>query len=327
MDIGGILVVLEAIKAEELVKYYGDTLALNNVSFSVDKGEIFGFLGPNGAGKTTTVKILTTLIRPNKGSAYVLGFDVLSEGNEVRKRIGMVQQQLSFDHFLSVEKNIEMYGILRGVPKRDRKRKVKELLDEFGLVDVRKKHPLELSIGQRRRIQVAREFIHNPEVLFLDEPTIGLDPYARRKTLELIKDKVMGGLTVFFTTHLLEEAEYLCDRVAVIKRGRIVLLDRVKELKEQFSKRGELVEVIINGADKAYYNNLQKLPSVIAVFTPKDLGDEPVGLCVRNAEDVLSEILDLVTRDGKRLKIFNIKEITLEDIFIQITTRSNSNGV
>ncbi len=319
--------VLEAIKAEELVKYYGDTLALSNVSFSVDKGEIFGFLGPNGAGKTTTVNILTTLIRPDRGSAYVLGFDVLREGNEVRKRIGVVQQQLSFEHFLSVEENIDMYGVLRGVPKRERKGKVKELLEGFGLVDVKKKRPLELSIGQRRRIQVAREFIHNPEMLFLDEPTIGLDPYARRKTLELIKGKAMGGLTVFFTTHLLEEAEYLCDRVALINRGRIVLLDSVKRLKEQFSKRGELVEVIIKGADKAYYDNLQKLPSVIAVFTPKDLRDEPVGLCVRNAEDALSEILDLITRDGKRLGIFNIKEITLEDIFIQTTTRSSSNGV
>ena len=210
-----------AIDARHLTRKFGDKVAVADATFQVGSSEVFGFLGPNGAGKTTTTKMLTTLLPSTSGSASILGFDLRTQGSRIRERIGVVQQQDSFDQGLNVETSMDIYGLLWGVPKRLRRDRIEELIEKFSMEEFRKMSSLDLSTGQRRRLQVAREFIHDMDLLFLDEPTVGLDPIVRRNALNYFKEKVRDGLSIFFTTHILEEAEYLCDRLAVINHGRI----------------------------------------------------------------------------------------------------------
>ena len=178
-------------------------------------GEVFGLLGRNGAGKSTLIKAMTTFITPASGTLRVLGMDPPRDGQRIRRRIGVVQQAESFD-FTTVQGNLDIYGMLWGVPQPERRERRERLLERFGLADIRKRRAFDLSGGQKRRVQVAREFMHDMEVLFLDEPTVGLDVIMRRTLLDSIREEVRRGLTVVFTTHNLEEADYLCDRIAVI---------------------------------------------------------------------------------------------------------------
>src|SRR6266849_712245 len=203
-----------SIDARQLTRKFGAKEAVVDATFEVGLSEVFGFLGPNGAGKTTTTKMLTTLLPPTSGSATVLGFDLRTEGGRIRERIGVVQQQDSFDQGLNVETSMDLYGLLWNVPKNIRRERIEQLIKDFSMEEFRKSSSLDLSIGQRRRLQVAREFMHDMDLLFLDEPTVGLDPLVRRHALNYFKQKVKEGLSIFFTTHILEEAEYLCDRIA-----------------------------------------------------------------------------------------------------------------
>src|SRR2546428_3530254 len=222
---------MSCIEASSLSKSYDGILAVDSIDLSVSTGKIFGFLGPNGAGKTTTIKLLTTLIPPTSGTIQILGIDVICHPLEARKRIGVVLQQPSYEPTLSVERSIEKYAMMWNVDRKLQKERVEELLLAFDLQDIRKKKNDDLSIGQRRRVQVAREFMHDMDLLFLDEPTVGLDPSARRGLLDFVKKKVKEGLTIFFTTHILNEAEYLCDEVAIINKGKIIAVDTPDELK------------------------------------------------------------------------------------------------
>src|ERR671933_1255709 len=218
----------------DLHQTYGSFHAIDGISFNVEYGKVFGFLGPNGAGKTTTIKILTTLMQPSSGTVRIFDKDILLHSMEIRKRIGVVMQQPSFEANLTVERALDLYGFMWKLPSRKRKEKVMELLDAFDLESLRNIKNDELSIGQRRRVQVAREFMHDMDLLFLDEPTVGLDPAARRTLLDYVKKYVRGGLTVFFTTHIMEEAEYLCDEIAIINKGKIVAIDTPAGLKQKY---------------------------------------------------------------------------------------------
>ena len=227
---------MSCIDVSHLSKLYGSVHAVDDLSLSVKSGQVFGFLGPNGAGKSTTIKLLTTLIPPSSGSLSILGIDAVAEPLKIRHKIGVVLQQPSYEPTLSVEKSLEKYGMMWNVPKTVRKKRMEQLLNDFDLVEIRKKRNEDLSIGQRRRVQVAREFMHDMELLFLDEPTVGLDPSARRKLLDYLKNKVKTGLTIFYTTHILSEAEYLCDQIAIIDKGKIVTVDSPDALKNRFGK-------------------------------------------------------------------------------------------
>src|SRR5467141_516987 len=209
----------QVVRVAELSRLFGDKIAVDRVSFDIARSEVFGFLGPNGAGKTTTIKMLTTLLPPSSGRATVLGYDLKTEGRKIRAQIGVVQQQDSFDQGLNVETSLDIYGLIWNVPRTERKTRIEEVIARFGMEAFRKMPTVDLSAGQRRRVQVAREFMHDMDLLFLDEPTVGLDPIARRSTLDMIKGRVSEGLTVFFTTHIMDEAEYLCDRVAIVNNG------------------------------------------------------------------------------------------------------------
>src|ERR671937_1823538 len=222
------------IHVSDLRKRYGQVHAVDGISFDVEYGKVFGFLGPNGAGKTTTIRVLTTLVNPTSGEVKIFGKDIVKYSREIKKRMGVVLQEPSFEGNLTVERALELYGLMWAMAGEKRRDRARELLEKFDLVSFRNMKNDELSIGQRRRVQVAREFMHDMDLLFLDEPTIGLDPAARRTLLDYVKKHVRGGLTVFFTTHIMEEAEYLCDEIAIINKGRIIATDTPAGLKQKY---------------------------------------------------------------------------------------------
>jgi len=310
----------QAIAVENLRHTYdGKHFALDNVSFGVERGEVFGLLGKNGAGKTTLIKALTTLIRPTSGKMSILGLDPAQDGQEIRRRIGVVQQGESFD-FATVEGNFDIYGVLWGVPKKIRQERRDELIRLFGLQDVRKKRAFDLSGGQKRRVQVARELMHDMDVLFLDEPTTGLDVIMRRELLDSVRERARQGLTVVFTTHNLEEADYVCDRVAVVDEGRILAMDTVENLKRLYGGK-KTVEVTLAGGDsQAFFERLRKKLNGGELKAEGNsaviLTDDPKG--------TLQRILELSQETGVQMDWLNIRKNTLEDVFISSVTKSEN---
>ncbi|MGI0065379.1 MAG: ATP-binding cassette domain-containing protein [Nitrosotalea sp.] len=309
-----------SIEVNSLSKSYGDFIAVDGIDLKVEKGKIFGFLGPNGAGKTTTMKLLTTLIPPSGGTMSILGIDAIKSPLEIRKKIGVVLQQPSYEPTLSVEKSLEKYGMMWNVDKKTRKERVEELLVAFDLVDIRKKKNDDLSIGQRRRVQVAREFMHDMELLFLDEPTVGLDPSARRGLLDYIKGKVKDGLTIFFTTHILEEAEYLCDDIAIINKGTIIAVDTPEELKNKFGRQKTI---------KIHVSEQENISSLLADISDCTIEhDSGVVITVHStqSEQVLQNILQILASNGITVDDLSVVPTSLEEIFLSVVKNSNESN-
>ena len=227
-----------AIEVRSIVKKFGDFTAVDRVSFTVEKGEIFGLLGPNGAGKSTLIRMLVTLLPPSSGTALVGGFDVVKQSDNVRRSIGVIAQAMTSDLDLSVEENLLIYAKLYGVPRDKRTRLIRELLESVELWQWKDKQVKHLSGGMRRRVEIARGLVHEPRVFFLDEPTTGLDPVSRTsvwKMLQRIKSE--RDLTVLITTHYMDEADKLCDRIAIVDHGKLVALDTPHALKASIPGR------------------------------------------------------------------------------------------
>lgn len=312
---------MRCIEVNSLSKSYGDFIAVSDIDLSVESGKIFGFLGPNGAGKTTTIKLLTTLIPPARGKISILGIDAIRDPLQVRKKIGVVLQQPSYEPTLSVEKSIEKYAMMWNVDKKTRKDRVEELLSEFGLEDIRKKKNDDLSIGQRRRVQVAREFAHDMDLLFLDEPTVGLDPAARRNLLDYIKKKVKAGLTIFFTTHILEEVEYLCDEIAIINKGKIVAIDTPEELKNKFG-REKTIRIHVKEVGK----NVSDLLHDVKDYQIEYNAGTIITIHSNNSEQVLQEILQIMNQNKIPIEDLSVVPTSLEEIFLEVVKNSNASN-
>ncbi len=232
---------MSAILVEDLVKVYRarsaePVTALDGLSFSVSRGEIFGLLGPNGAGKTTLLRILTTLIRPTSGRASILGHDVVHDSLAVRRSICVVLQDNAVELYLSVEDNLRTYARFQGIRPAEREHRIAHALDQFGLHDIRKQKVIDLSGGMKRRVQVAKAFTVDTPIVFLDEATTGMDPINKRATLDAIRDQAQHGRTILLTTHLLEEAEELCDTIAIIDHGKVVAIGDLQTIKSLSSR-------------------------------------------------------------------------------------------
>ena len=225
------------IKVEKLCRSFGDVRAVDSLSFNVDKGEIFGLLGPNGAGKTTTISILSTLLPFDSGRGRVCGHDVRDEPEAIRRRIGVVPQEIALYNELGAEQNLLFFGRLQGLSGAGLKRRVAELLEFSELAEHARRPVKGFSGGMKRRLNIMAGLMHNPDVLFLDEPTVGIDAQARSRILDMIRDMNAGGLTVLYTTHYLEEAEQLCDRIGVIDRGRLVASGDKEQLINQIGEQ------------------------------------------------------------------------------------------
>lgn len=229
---------MNIISISKLSKYYKNTKALDNVSFKVKKGEIFGLLGPNGAGKTTLISILSTILLPTKGKIKINNLDLLKESKEIRKIIGLVFQESILDEGLNAYDNLDIHARLYKIPKEVRKRKINELLNLVNLEDVSKKKVSKFSWGMKRKLELIRGMINEPKILFLDEPTLGLDPHARRAIWDYIKKlNKEGGTTIILTTHYMDEADSLCDRIGIINHGKLIKIDSSKKLKSLLKKK------------------------------------------------------------------------------------------
>jgi len=234
----------QAIRVVDLVKRFEDVTAVDGLSFDVEAGEIFGFLGPNGAGKSTTINILSGLLEPTSGKATVLGFDVRSESMKVKERIGVCPQEPSFFPYLSGRENVELIADLHLMPKKERRERTDALLDLMGLGEAASRRVGKYSGGMVRRTSLAMALVHEPELAFLDEPTVGMDPQSRRATWDLIRSLKERGRTVILTTHYIEEAEALADRVGIIDHGKLIALDTPGALMEEHGAEN-LEEVFI----------------------------------------------------------------------------------
>lgn len=309
------------IEVQDLVKRYGDVEAVRGVTFSVREGEIFGFLGPNGAGKTTTIKMLCTLLDPTGGAAKLAGFDVISRPSDVRRAIGVIFQDPSLDDRLTARENLELHAVVYGVPRSERLARINEALAFVDLTDRTEDIVRTFSGGMKRRLEIARGLVHRPRILFLDEPTTGLDPQTRKRTWEVLRSlREKHKLTLFLTTHYMDEAEH-CDRIAIIDHGKIVTVGSPDELKRQVGK--DVVTVRTAEPDVLAKVLLEK-----HAITP-DRTDE--GLCFRVA-DGETFVVELIREARVRLSGIAVRRPTLDDVFLALTGRqirdeANETGV
>lgn len=308
------------VSVENLIKNYGSGQnAVDDISFHVKKGEIYGFLGKNGAGKTTTIRVLTTLVPPTSGNVKILGMDVIHRATQIRKRIGVVAQHESYD-FASVERNMKIYGMLWQVPSEVLSARMEELIELFDLERIRKHRAFEISGGEKKKLQVAREFLHDMDLLFLDEPTVGMDPIMRRRVLDYVEKKARQGLSVFFTTHILEEADYLCDRISIIDQGKILAEGTSKFLKENFGQLKTL-EVEISGAPQITREEL--ISKVSGMEESRDLKVENNKITVvgKNMDSILEGIILYLNRIGSKADRITMRESTLDDVFLEVVSK------
>ncbi|VAV83756.1 Efflux ABC transporter, ATP-binding protein [hydrothermal vent metagenome] len=302
---------MSIIEVRDLVKSYNGTPAVNGVSFSVKEGETFGFLGPNGAGKTTTINILCTLLSSDSGSSLVNGFDSMTEPHGVRTSIGLVFQEMTLDNELTAYENLKFHCYLYKMKRALTAQRIDEMLEVVGLSDRKNDLVKKFSGGMKRRLEIARGLLHRPKVLFLDEPTLGLDPQTRRKVWEFIKDlKEREGNTVFMTTHYMDEAE-ACDRIAIIDRGRIIACDTPENLK--LSLRGDTISLETEDDARA----CDELKAVLGL-EPTRIKGGGLSLIVEHGDKVIPRILESLTVE---VRTVNLKRPTLDDVFLHMTGR------
>lgn len=309
---------MPSVEISKLTKIYGKNRALDGVSFKVKEGEIFGLLGPNGAGKTTLIRILTTILLPTSGSARVAGYDVLSQPSKVRRLIGVVSQAMTSDLDLTARENLDVYGQFFEIPKRERLEKVEYLLDIVGLLEHSNELVASYSGGMRRRLEIARGLIHKPRILFLDEPTIGLDPQSRLVVWDLIRRFIKeDNITLFLTTHYMEEAETICNRIAIIDSGKIVALDSPDRLKQEIPG-SDVIELRLSGITNGIADSLLAIPGVREVA----LNDLIAKINLDNGAHLLPAIIDELRRHDVAIEDISMRQLTLEDVFIRYTGKS-----
>ncbi|MFJ3932375.1 MULTISPECIES: ATP-binding cassette domain-containing protein [unclassified Streptomyces] len=305
-----------AIHAEGLVKTFGDVRALDGVDLDVPEGTVLGLLGPNGAGKTTTVRVLTTLIRPDSGSARVAGIDVLKHPNEVRRSIGLSGQFAAVDEYLTGRENLQMVGQLYQMSRRDAKARAVELLERFHLADAADRPAKTYSGGMRRRLDLAAALVVSPPVMFMDEPTTGLDPRNRQQLWEVIQELVGAGTTLLLTTQYLEEADHLADDICVVDHGRVIARGTSDELKARTG--GERVEVVVHRPDE--------IEPACEVLAGRGKGEVTVvrhtrklTVPVTGGAKLLAEVIRDLDARGVEIDDIGLRRPTLDDVFISLT--------
>jgi ABC-2 type transport system ATP-binding protein len=301
-----------AIETFSLTKDFNGLRAVNNISIQINQGEIFGLLGPNGAGKTTFISMLCTILKSTSGTAKVNGFDIIKEKDQVRKSIGIVFQDPSLEDRLTARENLEMHAGLYGVPKSERKKRIDEVLELVGLVDRQNEIVRKFSGGMKRRLEIARGLIHYPKILFLDEPTLGLDPQTREHIWDYIKKlAARENITILLTTHYMEEADALCNRVAIIDRGEIKVLDTPENLKK--SLEGDVITLEV--ANQTNFEKIKEFEEVRNFHTI----DGKIHITIKDGEKFAPKLLSFAEKEGIKVGSINIRRPSLEDVFLHYT--------
>ena len=308
---------MEIVNVKNLSKIFDkEIVAVDNVSFQVKKGEIFGFLGPNGAGKTTTIKILTTLLQPTKGQVNIASFDVVKNPDGVRSSIGIVPQALTLDDDLKGMTNLLLSAKLYRVPDKIAKERANELLELVGLKDAAGRDVSTYSGGMRKRLELIIGLIHNPKVLFLDEPTLGLDIQTRSVIWDYLKKlNKENGLTIFITTHYLEEADLLCDRIAIIDQGEVLIEDTPSNLKQKLG--GDIIEISVDNHVKA-----KELISELDYVEKIDVVEEKLRIKAEKGDEVLPLLLEICKVNSIKVKTVSLSRPSLDEVFLEYTGKS-----
>lgn len=306
-----------AINVNGLTKKFGEFTAVDHISFQVKKGEIFGLLGPNGAGKSTTIRMLTTLSIPTEGSAVVAGFDVQKQDGKVRQHVGLVSEKMIMYDELTARENLKLFGKLYDIPSDVLEKRISKLLD-FVRMQQWADHRIDtFSTGMKQRINVIRALVNQPEILFLDEPTLGLDPQSTAEIRELVRRiNIENGTTIILTTHMMTEADMLCNTIGIIDNGKIVALDTSANLKRSVSRNNAtLFEFEIPNLDSKILSSVESLESVASVSQ-----DNPTRIKVSSeGNDSFDVLVDVLRKNGARIQSVKNLEPTLEDVFLQIT--------
>ncbi len=314
---------LYSIETKSLTKSFGDVTAVNNISLSVKNGEIFGFLGPNGAGKSTTIMILTTLLKPTSGQALISGFDVATNAKQVRQNIGYVQQETTVDEYLTGRENLLLQAKLNHIPKNEIDKRIDEILTLIELTDKQDKTVVTYSGGMRKRLDIAGGLLHRPKVLFLDEPTVGLDIQTRRKIWQYIK-KIHDEfkMTIFLTTHYMEEADQLCDRIGIIDDGKIQVIDSPENLKKAMGN--EVISIIFEEGENrdSFLSELEKIEFVNKIN--KD--GSKLTLFASNGTEVIPKIFYISSKLNIKITSISLTQPTLDDVFISYTGHEIRDG-
>jgi ABC-2 type transport system ATP-binding protein len=311
---------MNVIETMDLTKKFGNLTAADRINIKVEQGEIFGLLGPNGAGKSTIISMLCTILKPTSGNAIVNGYDLNRQPSLVRKSIGIVFQDPSVDDRLTGRENLEMHADLYGVPKHEMRSRIDRMLELVELTDRGDDFVRNYSSGMRRRLEIARGLVHTPRVLFLDEPTIGLDPQSREHIWSYIRELLkIEETTIILTTHYLEEADKLCKRVAIVDHGQIVALDTPESLKEKLG--GETI-IVKTGNNSLYMEKIKeaKIARSVAIA-----GNE-VKIAVDNAHTLLSQVVETASRNGIVIESIFLREPQLDDVFLHYTGRALREG-
>ena len=310
------------ITVEHLTKRYGSTLAVNDLNFSVDAGEILGFLGPNGAGKTTTMRMLTGYMPPSEGTAKIAGFDVLEDSLAVRQRIGYLPETPPLYREMTVQGYLHFVARIKGVSAGDRPRRVDWAIERCGLTERRDQLIRKLSKGFRQRVGIAQAIVHDPPVIILDEPTVGLDPKQIIEVRNLIKS-LAGDHTIILSTHILPEVSMTCNRVVIIQKGRVVATDTIDQLVNRSDNRTQY-ELKLSGNLEPFQTALAQFPGLAGVQTQSEGDNHVVTVTTSGETDVGPELTALVVRAGLKLYEMNRRRATLEDVFLQLTTSEDT---
>jgi ABC-2 type transport system ATP-binding protein len=306
---------MHAIEVDKLTKRFGDLTAVDAVSFTVEDREIFGLLGPNGAGKTTLIRMLTTLTPPTSGVARVAGLDIVKEANAVRHVLGVIPQAFTSDPELTAEENMLIHAKLYGVPVGQRAALITRLLESFDLQNFRAKLVRTFSGGMRRRLEIARGLVHSPKIMFLDEPTTGLDPVSRTNVWEMIRRlRDQEHLTLLLTTHYMDEADKLCDRIAIVDHGHLVALDSPTNLKDSIPGT-DVVEAEFANAPPDWLEQLQKLSHVASATRH----DSVVHMASNDGPATVAALMDLARARNVTVKRVSVQGTTLDDVFLHYT--------
>ena len=308
----------DAISVEKIVKRFGDFEAVKGVSFNVAEGEIFGLLGPNGAGKSTLIRMMTTLMPVTSGKAIVAGYDVTRDPVAVRRLIGVIPQALTSDPDLTVEENLSIYAKLYSVPRAQREKNIADVLEAVDLTKWRGAQTKTLSGGMRRRLEIARGLVHDPQMFFLDEPTTGLDPVSRIAVWEMLNNlKSRRNLTMLLTTHYMEEADKLCDRIAIVDHGNLVALGTPVELKHSVAG-ANVVEVQFDREAEEWKDRLAGLEGVTSV-QPESAGFYRV--VTTSGSKTTMQLVEMAAELGETLTSLSVQNTTLDDVFVHYTGR------
>jgi len=307
------------LEVHDLVKKYGDFTAVKGISFDIKEGEIFSLLGPNGAGKTTTISVLSTLYAPTGGDAIVGGHSVSKEPMAVRQLIGVVPQDLALYDDLTARENLSFWGQMYSLSGKALKTRIGEVLEQIGLTDKANQRVKTYSGGMKRRVNIGIGLLHKPRLLFMDEPTVGIDPQSRRAILNSVKDLNKQGMTVLYTTHYMEEAQEISDRVGIIDHGDLIALGTQVELTHQVGENDTLILHIGEGEGaEALAEAVKTLPSVLKA----DVGDHTVTVIALEAEDILAPVVTKANEIGVKIRSVDIQEPNLEAVFLHLTGRA-----